>query len=187
MPFPCFHRPSRNCNCLFRGSVDQIGIVIVFSVVQSAKQEPRSISRFTERIQSPCKATEFVSPVIVFMIVREFLYQSLEMIGYSAAVLDRAQDVNGISYTNHCDELFTRILCSLVHRICVGFVLDRARDLCGIRARSGTGFVWDSCSLGHRICVGFVVARPNRIPNYPVNFSVRSNRIPDYPKISSSD
>ena len=128
------------------------------------------------------------------MIVREFLYQSLEMIGYSDAVLDRAQDVNGISYTNHCDELFTRILCSIGRGIC---------------ARSGAGFVWDLCSLGHRICMGFVLARardlygisytnycvrPNRIPDYPPKFqlptkqdsyllpnsSVQPNRIPDY-------
>ena len=37
--------------------------------------------------------------------------------------------------------------CSIGRGICVGFVLDRAQDLCGIRARSGTGFVWDSWSL----------------------------------------
>ena len=35
---------------------------------------------------------------------------------YSNTVLERAQDWYGISYTNHCDELFIRILCPFEHR-----------------------------------------------------------------------
>ena len=70
-----------------------------------------------------------------------------------------------------------------------GFVLARAQDLCGIRARSGAGFpiqitVFDQ--TGFRITPKF--QRPTKQNSeLPPNLAVQPNRIPDYPKISSSD
>ena len=56
---------------------------------------------------------------------------------YSDTLPDRAQERDGISYTNHCEELFIRILCSIGHKIGMGFHCEV--------------FIRILCSIGHRI------------------------------------
>ena len=78
---------------------------------------------------------------------------------YSDTLPDRAQERDGISYTNHCEELFIRILCSIGHKIGMGFPIQIiVKCFFGYCARSGTVFINHFfrilCTIGHKIGTG---------------------------------